>query len=162
MAMKNLDDLLEHMLKDIYYAEKQILKELPKMAKKADSDALRRAFEDHKSETEQHVANLDKVFDDLGLAHRGEKCEAIEGILAEAKSIMDEIEDADALDAGMIAAAQAVEHYEITRYGTIVAWAKHLGHDEVAKLMQANLDQEYAADQKLSKLAEGSLNREAA
>jgi ferritin-like metal-binding protein YciE len=162
MVMKNLDDLLEHMLKDIYYAEKQILKELPKMAAKADSPDLRTAFEDHKAETEEQVANLEKAFEKLDIAQRGEKCEAIEGILEEAKSIMKEIEDPDALDAGMIAAAQAVEHYEITRYGTIVAWARHLGHDEVAKLMQANLDQEYAADQKLTELAEGSLNREAA
>lgn len=162
MAMKNLNDLLEHMLKDIYYAEKQIVKELPKMAKKADSAELRQAFEEHEAETKQQIENLEKAFEHLDLAKRGEKCEAIEGILEEAKSIMDEIEDADTLDAGMIASAQAVEHYEITRYGTIVAWAKRLGQGDVAQLMQQNLDQEYAADQKLSKLAEDSLNKQAA
>lgn len=162
MSMKTLSDLLEHMLRDMYYAEKQVLKELPKMAKKADSDKLRAAFEKHHAETEVQVENLGKALELLGHAKRGEKCEAIEGILKEGKSIMDEIEDADTLDAGMIAVAQSVEHYEITRYGTIVAWARHLGHDEVADLMQANLDQEYEADRSLSALAEGSLNREAA
>ena len=108
-----------------------------------------------------HLALL-TALGELGLAQRGTKCEAMEGILAEAKSIMDEIEDSDAMDAGMIASAQAVEHYEITRYGTIIAWAKHLGHDKVADLMQQNLEQEKAADAKLTKLAEGSLNQQAA
>lgn len=162
MTMKNLEDLLQHMLKDIYYAEKQIEKELPKMAEKATSADLRAAFESHLEETHQHVANIEAAFDELGMAKRGEKCDAIEGILKEAKSVMDEIEDAEAMDAGMIAAAQAVEHYEITRYGTIVAWAKQLGHDRVAQLAQENLDQEVEADAKLSDLAEGSLNRMAA
>lgn len=162
MAMKNLGDLLEHMLKDIYYAEKQILKELPKMARKADSDELRQAFEHHVEETKQQVENLEQALGELGLAQRGTKCEAMEGILAEAKSIMDEIEDADAMDAGMIASAQAVEHYEITRYGTIIAWARHLGHDKVADLMQQNLQQEKAADELLTKLAVGRLNQQAA
>lgn len=162
MAMKDLSDLLEHMLRDIYYAEKQIVKELPKMAKKADSDELRSAFEKHRDETKEQIENIEKALELLGHSKRGEKCEAIEGILKEGSSIMDEIEDADTLDAGMISVAQAVEHYEITRYGTIVSWARHLGHDEVADLMQKNLDQEYEADRSLSKLAEGSLNREAA
>ena len=162
MAMKTLGDLLEHMLKDIYYAEKQILKELPKMARKADSDELRTAFEEHAEETKQQVENLETAMGELGLPQRGSKCEAMEGILAEAKSIMDEIEDADAMDAGMIASAQAVEHYEITRYGTIIAWARHLGHDKVADLMQRNLEQEKAADAKLTKLAVGRLNQQAA
>ena len=162
MALKNLDDLLEHMIKDIYYAEKQIEKELPKMAKKADSDELRKAFEQHAQETRQQIENLEKAFEKLGKKPKGEKCLAMDGILAEGKEIMDEIEDADALDAGMIASAQAVEHYEITRYGTIVSWAKHLGHDEIARLAQKNLDQEYATDEKLTKLAESRLNREAA
>jgi ferritin-like metal-binding protein YciE len=150
------------LVKDIYYAEKKILKQLPKMAAKADSEMLRKAFEEHAEETEGQIENLEAALEHLDLPKRGEKCEAIEGILEEAKSMIAEIEDPDTLDAGMIAAAQAVEHYEITRYGTIVAWAKRLGHDEVARLMQDNLDQEYAADQKLSKLAESSLNREAA
>jgi ferritin-like metal-binding protein YciE len=162
MAMKDLGDLLEHMLQDIYYAEKQIVKELPKMAEKADSAELRQAFESHLEETKGHVENLERAFEHLDIAKKGEKCEAIEGILKEAKQIMDEIDDPDTMDAGMIAAAQAVEHYEITRYGTIISWAKKLGHDEVAKLMQATLDQEYAADQKLTKLAESTLNQQAA
>lgn len=162
MAMKNLSDLLEHMLKDIYYAEKQILKELPKMARKADSQELRAAFEGHVEETKQQVMNLETAMEELGLPARGEKCDAIEGILEEAKGLMSEITDKNLMDAGMIASAQAVEHYEITRYGTIVSWANQLGHSNVAKLMQANLDQERAADKKLTKLAEDSLNQEAA
>lgn len=162
MPMKDLSDLLEHMIEDIYYAEKQIAKELPKMAESAESDELRRAFEDHLEETRGQIENIEAAFRELGMTRKAEKCEAIEGILKEARGIMEEIEDADAMDAGMIASAQAVEHYEITRYGTIVAWAKHLGRSRVADLMQANLDQEYAADRKLSKLAEGMLNRQAA
>ena len=162
MAMNSLDDLFEHFLRDIYYAEKQILKALPKMARKADSEKLREAFENHLTETEGHVANLEEVFEILGMRARGVTCEAINGILEEGKEIMSEAEAPDALDAGMIAAAQAVEHYEITRYGTLVAWATQLGKTDVVKLLRANLEQEYAADRKLSDLAEKTLNREAA
>lgn len=162
MAMNNLKDLFVHFARDMYYAEKQILKELPKMARKADSAKLREAFEHHREETEGHVENLEKVFDLLGLKARGVTCEAIQGILEEGKEIMEEAGDKDTRDAGMIAAAQAVEHYEITRYGTMIAWAKRLGLNEAARLLQDNLDQEYAADRKLSKLAEGDLNRQAA
>jgi ferritin-like metal-binding protein YciE len=162
MAMKSLEDLFVHFLRDIYYAEKQILKALPKMARKADSDRLREAFESHHAETEQHVANLEKAFEMLDLRARGVTCEAIDGILEEGKDIMSETTDADARDAGMIAAAQAVEHYEITRYGTLIAWAKQLGKTDVVQLLKANLDQEYAADKKLTDLAESVLNREAA
>jgi ferritin-like metal-binding protein YciE len=162
MAMKSLEDLFVHFLRDIYYAEKQILKALPKMARKADSEDLRAAFEQHQGETEQHVATLEKVFESLDLRARGVTCEAIDGILEEGKDIMSETTDADARDAGMIAAAQAVEHYEITRYGTLIAWAKQLGKTDAAKLLAQTLDQEYAADKKLSALAEKALNREAA
>ena len=162
MALRNLEDLLQHMLKDIFYAEKQIEKELPKMAQKANSDQLRKAFEDHLEETKQHVQNLEQAFQELDMAARGEKCEAIEGIRKEAKQIMGEIEDADTLDAGMIAAAQAVEHYEITRYGTIIAWADQLGHDKIAQLAKSNLAQEVAADKKLTAIAEATLNKWAA
>lgn len=162
MAMQSLDDLFMHFLRDIYYAEKQVLKALPKMARKADSDRLRDAFESHHAETEQHVANLEQIFESMGVRARGVTCEAIDGILDEGKEIMTEATDPDARDAGMIAAAQAVEHYEITRYGTLIAWAKQLGHADAAKLLKANLDQEYAADKKLSDLAERVLNREAA
>jgi len=162
MSMKTLNDLFVHFVRDIYYAEKQVLKTLPKMARKADSDKLRAAFEHHREETEGQIENLEKVFEILGLKARGVTCEAIDGILEEGKEIMEEATDADARDAGMIAAAQAVEHYEITRYGTLVAWAKRLGHTETVPLLQANLDQEYAADKKLSGLAEGGLNQQAA
>jgi len=160
--MKDLNALFVHFLRDIYYAEKQILKTLPKMARNADSQDLREAFEHHREETETHVENLEKVFETLGLKARGVTCEAINGIIEEGKEIMDEAEDADVRDAGMIAAAQAVEHYEITRYGTLVSWAKTLGEQDAAKLLQQNLDQEYAADDKLTKLAESTLNKEAA
>ncbi len=162
MAMNNLKDLFVHFVRDMYYAEKQILKTLPKMAKKADSDQLRKAFEGHREETEGQIENLEKVFELLDLKPRGVTCEAIQGILEEGKEIMEEAGDDDTRDAGMIAAAQAVEHYEMTRYGTMVAWAKRLGMADAAKLLQANLDQEYAADTKLSKLAEGGLNKQAA
>lgn len=160
--MNNLEELFKHFLRDIYYAEKKVLKELPKMARKADSDELRSAFEEHHQETEEQINNLEAVFEHLGLAARGVTCEAINGILDEAKEIISEAENGDTRDAGMIAAAQAVEHYEITRYGTMIAWAKTLGYDGVVPLLQANLDQEYAADRKLSAMAEGALNREAA
>ena len=162
MPLQSLDDLFVHFLRDIYYAEKQILKALPKMARKADSDKLREAFEHHLEETQGHVANLEQVFELLGLKARGVTCEAIDGILDEGKEIMGEAQDPDTRDAGMIAAAQAVEHYEITRYGTLIAWANQLGKADVAPLLQANLEQEYAADRKLTDLAQKALNREAA
>jgi ferritin-like metal-binding protein YciE len=162
MAMKTLEDLFVHFLRDMYYAEKQVLKALPKMSRKADAEELRAAFDHHREETEQHVANLEQVFELLELRPRGVTCEAIDGILEEGKEIMSEADDADTRDAGMIAAAQAVEHYEITRYGTLIAWANQLGKQDAAKLLRANLEQEYAADRKLSELAEKSLNRQAA
>jgi len=162
MAMNDLKDLFVHFVRDIYYAEKQILKTLPKMAKKAESDKLGKAFEDHRAETEGHIENLEKVFAILDLKPRGVTCEAIDGILEEGKEIMEETRDPEALNAGMIAAAQAVEHYEITRYGTLVSWARRLGLDEAATLLQKNLDQEYAADKKLSMLAESGVNKKAA
>jgi ferritin-like metal-binding protein YciE len=161
--MKDLDALFKHFLRDMYYAEKQVLKTLPKMARKTDATELREAFEHHREETEQQIENLETVFEHLDMKPRGVTCEAIEGILAEGKEIMEEAKDADTRDAGMIAAAQAVEHYEITRYGTMISWARTLGlPDDVQKLLQANLDQEYAADDKLTKLAESTLNRQAA
>ncbi|SFE54182.1 YciE/YciF ferroxidase family protein [Roseivivax sediminis] len=160
--MKDLSGLFEHFLRDIYYAEKQILKTLPKMARKATDDDLRAAFEEHQEETEEQIENLKKAFESLGLKVKGVTCEAIEGILEEGSEIMDEAESGETRDAGMIAAAQAVEHYEITRYGTLVAWAKQLGHPEIAELLNRNLQQEYAADQKLSKLGKTEINKEAA
>lgn len=162
MAMKTLHDLFVHFVRDIYYAEKQVLKTLPKMARKADSDTLREAFEHHREETEGQIENLEKVFEILGLKARGVTCEAIDGILEEGKEIMEEATDADARDAGMIAAAQAVEHYEITRYGTLVAWAKELGHEEVLSHLRETLAEEKDADNKLLRLGEDQLNQKAA
>ena len=161
-ALKSLHDLFVHLLKDMYYAEKQILKALPKMAKKADSDELRQAFEHHLKETQGQVERLDQVFELCGLKPAGKTCPAIKGILEEGAEGMKEARDPDVLDAGMIADAQAVEHYEIARYGTMVAWATQLGMTDAAALLQQTLDQEYGADRLLTDLAEGRLNRQAA
>ena len=160
--MKSLEDLFIHLLKDIYYAEKQILKALPKMAEKADSAELRKAFQHHLKETEGQVDRLEKVFALCDRKPVGETCPAIKGILEEVKEMMQDAADPDVLDAGMIADAQAVEHYEISRYGTLIAWAKQLGMSDAAKLLSQTLEQEYNADQALTKLAELRLNREAA
>jgi ferritin-like metal-binding protein YciE len=161
-AMKSLDDLFVNLLKDVYYAEKQILKALPKMAKKAGSKELRQAFEHHLKETEGQVERLEQVFALCDLKPAGKTCPAIKGILEEGEEDMKEAKDPDVLDAGMIADAQAVEHYEIARYGTMIAWAKQLGMRDAADLLQQTLEQEYNADRKLTELAEGSLNRQAA
>jgi ferritin-like metal-binding protein YciE len=162
MTVKTMEDLFVETLKDIYYAEKQILKALPGMAKKAGSKELKKALETHRKETEGQVDRLEDVFKQLDVAARGKKCEAIEGIIAEAKSHMEDIEDPEVLDAGMIGSAQAVEHYEITRYGTLIAWAKQLGHDDAAALLEANLEEEKKADQLLSEIAEAAVNQRAA
>jgi ferritin-like metal-binding protein YciE len=160
--MKSLEDLFINLLKDMYYAEKQILKALPKMAKKAESAELRRTFEHHLKETEGQVQRLEQVFALCDTKAAGKTCPAIKGILEEGAEDMKEAGDADVLDAGMIADAQAVEHYEIARYGTMIAWAKQLGMNDAAGLLQQTLDQEYGADRLLTELAEGRLNRQAA
>src|SRR5262245_41680816 len=139
MAEKDLNELFLDTLKDIYYAEKHILKALPKMAKAARSDELRAAFEKHYDETEGQVERLEQVFEMLGKAARGKKCEAIEGIIDEGKEIMDEYADTQALDAGLLAAAQSVEHYEISRYGTLKAWAAKLNMPQAVSLLDATL-----------------------
>ena len=161
-ATKSLQDLFVKLLKDMYYAEKQILKALPKMAKKADSDELRQAFEQHRKETEGQVERLEQVFALCELKPSGKTCHAIKGILEEGEEDMKDAKDPDVLDAGMIADAQAVEHYEIARYGTMIAWATQLGMDDAARLLQQTLDQEYNADRLLTDLAESRLNRQAA
>jgi ferritin-like metal-binding protein YciE len=161
-ATKSLHDLFVNLLKDMYYAEKQILKALPKMAKKADSDELRQAFEHHLKETEGQVRRLEQIFALCDLKPSGKTCHAIKGILEEGEEDMKEAKDPDVLDAGMIADAQAVEHYEIARYGTMIAWANQLGLKDAADLLQETLDQEYNADRTLTDLAESALNREAA
>jgi ferritin-like metal-binding protein YciE len=162
MAMKTLDDLFVHMLRDMYYAERQILKALPKMAEKAKSDKLRDAFETHEKETEEHVDRLSQIFEMRDLKPRGVTCEAIDGIIEESKEIMSEADDPEVRDAAMIAAAQAVEHYEMTRYGTMIAWAQQLGMDDAVKLLKQTLEQEKHADNLLTELAEDRLNRKAA
>ena len=162
MAESNLKDLFLHTLKDIYFAEHEILKVLPEMAQAAHSNELKQALSKHRSQTEGQVRRLDEVFALVGEQPAGQPCKGIQGIIAEGKEILGEFADGPALDAGLIAAAQAVEHYEICRYGTMVAWAKELGMHEAAKLLQQTLDEEYGADRKLSALAEGRLNREAA
>ena len=159
---KTLHDLMLTFMQDIYYAERQILKALPKMAKQADSSELRRAFEHHFKETEGQVERLEQVFALCDTKAAGKTCPAIKGILEEGAEDMKEAADADVLDAGMIADAQAVEHYEIARYGTLIAWANQLGMREAATLLNQTLEQEYNADRTLTELAESSLNRQAA
>ena len=159
---KTLDDLFLDTLKDIYYAERQILKALPKMARAAESAELTAGFEQHRAETEGHVERLEQVFELLGKTPRGKTCDAILGILEEGKSIMDEYRGTSALDAGLVAAAQAVEHYEIARYGTLKTWANQLGMQDAVALLDATLKEETATDMKLSKLATTQVNREAA
>lgn len=159
--MKTLQDLFEDMLKDIYYAEKKILKELPKMAKKASDPELKMAFESHLGETEGQVERLEQVFKLIDKPAKGKKCPAIEGIAEEAAEIMEEAENDEVRDAGLIAAAQAVEHYEMARYGTMVEWARQLGHTKVVKLLEETLKQEKGADAKLTKLAESGINEQA-
>ncbi|WP_398471209.1 ferritin-like domain-containing protein [Tardiphaga sp.] len=162
MADKDLNDLFLDTLKDIYYAEKQIYKALPKMAKAAASDELRAAFEKHQAETEVQIERLEQIFESLGKAARGKKCDAIEGILDEGKEIMDEYADTPALDPGLLAAAQAVEHYEISRYGTLRTWAQTLGLKDAVKLLDQTLAEEKKTDDALSKLALSAVNAEAA
>jgi ferritin-like metal-binding protein YciE len=162
MADKDLNDLFLDTLKDIYYAEKQILKSLPKMAKAATSDQLRAAFEKHHDETEGQIGRLEQIFELLDKPARGKKCDAIEGILDEGKEIMDEYKGASGLDAGLLAAAQAVEHYEISRYGTLKSWAGKLGMNEAVRLLDQTLNEEKKTDDTLTKIAETAVNAEAA
>ena len=162
MPDKDLNELFLDTLKDIYYAEKQILKALPKMAKAATSDKLRAAFEKHHEETEAQVERLEEIFELLGKPARGKKCEAIEGIIDEGKDIMEQYANTPALDAGLLAAAQSVEHYEISRYGTLKAWAQKLNNPQAVKLIDQTLAEEKQTDETLTKIAETEVNYEAA
>ena len=164
MAEKNkdLNDLFLDTLKDIYFAEKQILKALPKMAKAATSDKLSASFEKHHDETEGQVERLEQIFELLGKPARGKTCDAIMGILDEGKEIMEEYKGTEALDAGLLAAAQAVEHYEISRYGTLKQWAMQLGMKDAMRLLDQTLQQEKKTDVALTTLAEASVNTAAA
>ena len=159
---KKLNDLFLDTLKDIYYAEKQILRALPKMAKAAHSDQLRAAFEKHHGETEGQVERLEQVFELIDKPARGKTCEAMQGLLDEGKEIMEEYKGTEALDAGMVAAAQAVEHYEIARYGTLKQWAQQLGIMDAVRLLDETLQEEKKTDEALTSLAEASVNLEAA
>jgi ferritin-like metal-binding protein YciE len=162
MADKDLHALFLHQLKDTYFAEQQILKALPKMAQAAKSDDLRGAFGVHLEETRKQVERLEQVFKILGEKPQGVECKAILGIIAEGDEVVEEFEGGSALDAGLIAAAQAVEHYEITRYGTMLAWAKQLGLSDVEELIKTTLVEEENTDEILSELAEDAVNPAAA
>ena len=155
---KTLEDLFLDGLNDIYFAEKQILKALPKMSKGAESEELTAAFEKHRLETEGQVERLEQIFELIGEEAKGKTCPAINGILQEGSDILEEYKGAPALDAGLVSAAQAVEHYEIARYGTLIAWAEKLGRNEVVELLTATLDEEVATDEALTSLGEGGVN----
>jgi ferritin-like metal-binding protein YciE len=161
MAVKSVNDLLLDELRDIYHAEKQLVKALPKMAKKAKSDKLRQAFEHHLEETKGQVDRLEQVFEKLDARSRGKRCEAMEGLVEEAQEMMEEITTPEVLDAAMIAAAQKVEHYEIASYGSVHALAEALGHSEVAQLLEETLNEEKEADQKLNQIALSDVNKTA-
>lgn len=158
---KTLNDMFIDMLKDVYYAEKQILRALPKMAKSTNSAELRAAFEKHRDETETHVERLAQVFEIAGKAARGKTCDAILGIIEEGKAVMEDYGDSAALDAGLLASAQAVEHYEIARYGTLKAWAQQLGMKDAVTLLDQTLAEETKTDQALTKLGVSSVNKSA-
>ena len=158
---KKLDELFHDTLKDIYFAEKKILSTLPKMAKAAQNEELRAAFEKHRGETEGQVERLEQVFAIIEKKPQGKTCAAIVGITDEGAEIMEEYKGSPALDAGLLAAAQAVEHYEISRYGTLRAWAEELGLDDAAELLQETLDEEEATDEALTEIAKSAINQQA-
>jgi ferritin-like metal-binding protein YciE len=158
---KNLQELFHETLKDIYFAEKKILSALPKTAKAAQSQELKAAFEKHENETEEHLARLERVFEEIEETPRGKTCDAIMGIIEEGQEVMKEFRGAPALDAGLLAAAQAVEHYEIARYRTLKTWAAELGLNEAVKLLDMTLGEEKKTDETLTKLAESEVNQHA-
>jgi ferritin-like metal-binding protein YciE len=161
MAEKDLSGLFHHTLKDVYFAENAILKALPKMAQAAQSADLKEAFQTHLEQTREQVSRLEQVFELLGEKAEGEPCEAIQGIIREGEEVMEEFRGGPALDAGLIAAAQAVEHYEIARYGSLCTWAEQLDMDEAKELLGETLDEEETTDQLLSDMAESKVNAEA-
>jgi ferritin-like metal-binding protein YciE len=160
--IKTMDDLFVHTLRDIYYAERQILQALPDMIEKSNDPQLKQAFAAHLAETRNQVGRLNQVFRLHGQEPAGVDCPAIDGLIEEADEVAGEVDDSSVLDAALIAAAQAVEHYEITRYGTLIAWARELGRNDCAQLLQQNLEEEKAADKKLTAIAESRVNRQAA
>lgn len=162
MPVKTMEDLFLHMLKDMYNAEKQLLKALPKMAKNTESPELKQAFETHFEETEGQVERLEAIFEQIGKRAQGKPCAAMEGLIEEGKEAMEEIEDPQVLDAALLSGAQAVEHYEISRYGTMVAMAKQLGMKDAAKLLEQTLAEEKKTDELLNRLALQNINQKAA
>jgi ferritin-like metal-binding protein YciE len=161
--IKTMEDLLLHGLKDVYYAEQQITKALPKLVEKTTNRELAKGLKDHLRETEQQIERLDQVFKHLGQRPKGVRCPAIDGLIAEADEVAGEVDDKNVLDAAIIGSAQAVEHYEIARYGTLIAWAEELGRDDIVRYLTTNLNEEKAADRKLSTLAlRKGVNRRAA
>ncbi len=160
--LHTMDDLFVHTLRDIYYAENRIVKALPDMIEKASDPQLKQAFKSHLGETENQIARLQEVFRMHGVEVKGVDCPAIDGILEEADDVAGEVDDGKVLDAALIAAAQAVEHYEITRYGSLIAWAKELGRSDCASVLQKNLEEEKATDRKLTVMAESGVNTAAA
>ena len=159
--IKSLDDLFSHALKDIYYAEKQILKTLPKLIESASEPQLKKDLKHHLKETEGQVERLDEVFALIDMEPKGEKCPGIDGILSEGDELLGNVDGRSTTNAAIVAAAQAVEHYEITRYGTLIAWATEMGHDDVVRLLKETLREEKAADKKLTAVAEARLNEKA-
>ena len=159
--MKSMEELFYGLLQDVYFAEKKLLKTLPKLAKKSADPELGHAFSDHCQETEGHVERLEQVFEAIGKRARGKQCDAIMGIIAEGEEVISEAEGDTIRDAGILAAAQAAEHYEIARYGTLIAWAEQMGKADVAELLRETLDEEKKADQLLTRIAESSVNQAA-
>ena len=159
---KQLQDLFTETLKDIYYAEKQILRALPKMAKAAHSNELREAFQHHREQTEGQIERLEQVFEMVGKGARGKECHAIVGMIEEAKEVMEDFSGAETLDAGLLASAQAVEHYEISRYGTLKSWAQQLGLKDAVPLLEATLKEEKETDVLLTRIADSTINKKAA
>ena len=159
--MKTMEELFHALLQDVYYAEKQLTKALPKLAKAAQNKELKKAFTDHLKETEGHVERLEKAFDMIGKPAKGKKCDAILGIIEEGKEVIEEVDDDQVLDAGLVASGQAAEHYEIARYGTLKAWADELGLEEAVPLLQATLTEEEETDRTLTELAEKVVNQKA-
>ena len=163
MKITSLEDLLIDSLRDLYNAETQLVKALPKMAKAATTDELRKGFEEHLEQTKRHVDRLEQACEHLGVRAKGKKCAAMEGLIEEGKELLDQdIEDQSILDAGLIEAAQKVEHYEIAGYGTVRAWARQLGHTEVAELLQQTLQEEKETNERLNQIAERMVNEQAA
>ena len=162
MSVKTLNDLFVETLKDLYYVEKKLVKTLPKLAEKATSPELKQAMEDHLEETETHVQRLEQIFEMLDKRASAKTCEALEGLIREADEVTGEIDDDQTMDAALISSAQTVVHYEIARYGTLACWAAEIGNTDIAELLEQTLEEEKAADEKLSMIAEDQINQRAA